>query len=227
MICTSPRSGSTYLGQLLSSTGVLGKPLEYFNLPVRRGRNPDYPAGRRQQIRRVLVDGATSNGIYGVKAFANHFLTISKRADPFVALPNLKLVRLKRRDLLGQAISLARARQTGQYSSRAPEHAPPAYDRERICYYVRYLVKEEQAWDAIVACAGVTPLILEYEEVLRDPQGAVDRISAAMGVQEPASIAPEAIWSNVQRDAISAEWRQRFLSETNEQDREQMGLIGG
>ncbi|TPL71848.1 hypothetical protein FJ941_28635 [Mesorhizobium sp. B2-3-13] len=35
-ICTSPRSGSNFLCQHLSSTGVLGHPLEYFNGRGRR-----------------------------------------------------------------------------------------------------------------------------------------------------------------------------------------------
>ena len=35
-ICTIGRSGSSYLCQLLESTGVLGLPREYFNTATRR-----------------------------------------------------------------------------------------------------------------------------------------------------------------------------------------------
>ena len=43
-ICTAPRSGSNFLCQLLAGTGLLGRPLEYFNGPGRRYfDDPSYP----------------------------------------------------------------------------------------------------------------------------------------------------------------------------------------
>jgi hypothetical protein len=50
-ICTSGRSGSNLLGQYLSSTGMLGNPLEYFNGAGRRMLGqPDYPDDPSRQI---------------------------------------------------------------------------------------------------------------------------------------------------------------------------------
>jgi LPS sulfotransferase NodH len=43
-ICTSARSGSNWLCYLLSSTGQLGHPREYFNVEARRRNTP--PFGR-------------------------------------------------------------------------------------------------------------------------------------------------------------------------------------
>jgi LPS sulfotransferase NodH len=43
-ICTSARSGSKWLCYLLSSTGQLGNPREYFNVEARRRNTP--PFGR-------------------------------------------------------------------------------------------------------------------------------------------------------------------------------------
>src|SRR5215217_5359781 len=73
-ICTSGRSGSNLLGQYLSSTGVLGHPLEYFNGAGRRMLDyPDFPDEPAQQADWILTVGATSNGIYGVKIFPWQF----------------------------------------------------------------------------------------------------------------------------------------------------------
>ncbi len=66
----APRSGSNYFCELLSSTGILGHPREYFNGAVRRQRDdPTYPDDPLEQIGRILTMGATPNGVYALKLF--------------------------------------------------------------------------------------------------------------------------------------------------------------
>lgn len=111
-VCGSGRSGSNLLCQYLSSTGLLGHPLEYFNGPGRRRLGyPAFPDAPEKQIDCILTIGATANGIYGVKVFPNHLDLIAKSVRWTQLLPNLAFVLLKRRDLLGQAISSLRAAQ--------------------------------------------------------------------------------------------------------------------
>ena len=63
-ICTAPRSGINYLGQLLESTGVLGRPREYFNAQGRRNvDDPTFPDDPREQIQRVkTADRSNDSG---------------------------------------------------------------------------------------------------------------------------------------------------------------------
>ncbi|HXO69239.1 MAG TPA: Stf0 family sulfotransferase, partial [Bradyrhizobium sp.] len=115
-ICTQPRSGSNLLCQFLSSTDQLGYPLEYFNGPGRRALGlPDFPDAPELQIKAVLRLGATPNGVYAVKLFASQFAAFSRGLQWMDLLPNLHFVYLTRDDLLGQAISWARALPTEQY----------------------------------------------------------------------------------------------------------------
>src|SRR5262249_43741868 len=128
-ICTVPRSGSNWLGQLLASTGLLGHPLEYFNSPARRAlTDPKYPDDPRLQVARVLTTGPISNGIYGVKLFVSQFREIQDGVRLTRDLPNLRFILLRRRDLLGQAISWARALQTNQYRADQPVQGERIYD---------------------------------------------------------------------------------------------------
>jgi len=130
-ICTAPRSGSNFLSQLLSSTGELGRPLEYFNGPGRRYfDDPDYPDDRGMQIDRILTMGATSNGIYGLKIFAHQYDWIEGQTQWTSMLPNLRFIFLRRRDMLGQAISWARALQTGQYRHGQTSTGEAEFDGE-------------------------------------------------------------------------------------------------
>ena len=100
-ICGTARSGSTYFCELLSSTGRLGVPTEYFSHSAMLWRDRNYPADPRLQFEAVKSKGATPNGIYGVKIFTPHLAAIGGVVDPLRELPNLKFVRLRRRDRLG------------------------------------------------------------------------------------------------------------------------------
>ena len=105
-ICTSPRAGSNFLCQNLTSTGVLGRPSEYFNGAARRALDdPLYPDEPADQIRWILTKGATPNGVYGVKLFAHQQDRIAPHLSWTQALPALHFIYLERRDLLGQALS--------------------------------------------------------------------------------------------------------------------------
>ena len=92
-ICTSPRSGSNFLGLHLSGTGVLGHPLEYFNWRARRFfDDPNFPEDVAGQVEKILTVGATPNHIYGLKIFAHQHDWISSEIGWFDALPNLRFI---------------------------------------------------------------------------------------------------------------------------------------
>lgn len=216
VICTTPRSGSTYFCSLLSSTGLLGRPREYFNVSDRRNGDPAYPSDPRNILDAIRSTGATANGIYAVKLHPSHLQFIDGRVDPLRDLPNARLLRLVRRDRLGQAISLARAEQTGKYGSRQPSAAPRAYDGAQIRACLERLQEYEALWAGLMKGLGVWPLEIHYESLTLDPQAAVDRVAGLMGVPQPAPIDLRRVPNVVQRDEISEEWRRRFLAETGD-----------
>jgi LPS sulfotransferase NodH len=188
MICAMPRSGSNYLCQLLTSTRVLGNPLEYFNTAGRRWQtDPKYPAERCAQVDIVRSLGATPNGIYAVKILPPQLQSVEQRIDLFRRLPNLTLFRFGRRDLLGQAISLARARQTGQFIASHPRTGTPTYNQNQIRNCLEALCEQESILDKRIGRLGMTPSSFGYEDILRDPQQIVDRIALRMGARSARS----------------------------------------
>jgi trehalose 2-sulfotransferase len=220
MICATPRSGSNYLCQLLASTGQLGNPLEYFNTSGRRKHtHPKYPKDPRAQVEIIRSMGATPNGIYAVKVLPLQYRRARNRLDLFHALPNLKFVRLRRRDLLGQAISLSRVQQTGQVMSFHRARRQPTYDVQDIRTCIGAVQAMESSWDQVMRDLGLQPLIFDYEDVMRDPQTAIDRVAALMGLATPPPVNPALVHITVQRDQESHVWRQRFLADTGEEFR--------
>ncbi|MDX8445711.1 Stf0 family sulfotransferase [Mesorhizobium captivum] len=210
LVCTSPRSGSNHLAGLMASAG-LGNPLEWFG-----GRRllelPGYPREPSAQLLRALTEGRSPSGVYAIKLFASQFAQVAKKVNLPASLPNPRYVRLTRSDLLGQAISWARARQTRRFRSTEVSHAPPRYNSGAIAESLEKIFMENLAWDAWFAKNGLPFLALTYEQIQQDPVGNLKKVAQLAGV--------EPVWGTnlesgleIQRDAINDEWRKRFLSE--------------
>lgn len=209
LVCAEPRSGSTFLEDMLTSTGVLGRPVEYFaSIKSRADMLRDPEAGLAALIERVT----TPNGVFALKLFSYQF-DVTAKARWVDRLPNLRFVHLERRDLLGQAISNARALQTGRYWSTERELAPPRYDGRAIARQLRRIAGDQARWHQYFARNAIQPLRLTYEEVVADPQGTAARIAELIGEKGAPKIDLSQIRRGVTRDAISDEWRRRFVDE--------------
>jgi LPS sulfotransferase NodH len=213
-ICTSGRSGSNLLCQYLSSTGLLGNPLEYFNGSGRRLLGyPEYPDDPSKQIDWIVTEGATPNGIYGLKIFPAQVEQVEKSIRWTELLPDLKFVLLKRRDILGQALSAVRAMQTEQWRASMPARGPALYDGAQIYERLQIAARDYARWNIFFARRAVAAAVIIYEDLLADPQSAVDQVADLFGLRGQARAASERIDLKSQRDAITEEWRARFLDE--------------
>lgn len=214
VICTSARSGSNFLSQLLTSTDRLGRPLEYFNGPARRVLDHrDFPDDPEAQLEAITRLGATANGVYALKIFMSQFDQVA-RTRWASRLPNLSFVYLERRDVLGQAISWARALQTGQYRSTSASAGPAVYDAAQIRQCLSMILIEQARWRGYFAVNALQPLTIIYEDLVSAPQAAVDAVRQLVGLEDGLAIDPAAIDLVIQRDEASAAWRARFLAET-------------
>lgn len=215
LICTHPRSGSNYLCELLSSTGVLGNPAEYFhegNLQ-QAGLTSRKAEDLRGRFETVIQDSRTQNGVIGIKLF--HFdLPALQKAGLLARLGGFKFVFLRRQDKLAQAISIRKALLTGHLTSDHPSSgAPLEYDYEDIKLRILRTIRAEREWQAFFQANAITPLPCLYEKLVASPQPAVDAIAKAVGISSEAPIDKGRLRLKVQRDSLSGEWRDRFLAD--------------
>jgi LPS sulfotransferase NodH len=208
VICGDHRSGSTYLCQLLASTGMLGRPKEFFSDPFVAIEIERDPAA----LDRLLDTASTPNGIYGLKVFTQQFDVTMKSGWPW-RLPGLHFVYLQRRDLLGQAMSFVRSIQTDRFRSTEEARAEPHYDSVAIAGHLARLADNEARWRRYFARNGLDPLWLTYEDLDTDPAAAVAAVAAHVGCGEPGMPDTSRVTVAVQRDEASEEWRRRFVSE--------------
>jgi LPS sulfotransferase NodH len=212
-ICTTPRSGSNFLCDVLTSTGVLGRPTEYFSGATRRRRGlADYPDDPEAQLRKIPALGATPNGVYGVKIFEHQFheIEVTGWAD---RLPSLSFVSLIRRDILGQAISLVRALQTSRWTVDDAAAGALVYDACRIDAVLTDMLYQRNRLSKFLKRRRASVLNLVYEDIVHAPGQAAAAVAGLLGLSEPPRVDMSRVDVRVQRDELSQAWRERFISD--------------
>jgi trehalose 2-sulfotransferase len=209
LVCCDARTGSNLLADTLRATGRAGKPFEYFSRgeidkPWLRAelRVPDsapftgFPDWRDY----ILRAGSEMGGVFAASV---HYWQLGDCVETFRApgadpatppllvlrgfFPQMRLVWLRRRNVVAQAISHYVAISTDIWDSRLGG-APPgesdrgvAYDFEKIDHQVTSALTATQGWRETLAGAETIILPLFYEELAAGLAGAVRRVLTHVG----------------------------------------------
>jgi LPS sulfotransferase NodH len=126
---------------------------------------------------------------------------------------------LRRRDRIGQAISLAIAQQTRQWLSRGRATDAPVYSRSFIERQLADVKDCYDNWDRYFAAEAIEPLTLWYEDIAPDLHAAISTIARFVGgdaLEAEVRRSPPFVAGQfdhgfkVQRTGLNEEWRQRF-----------------
>lgn len=233
LICATPRTGSTLLCGLLESSGVAGHPASYFN---RRGLHAyadrwgvDRPRDGRideAYLRAALAAGTTPNGVFGGRIMAETLPELlgdlaAAQAGPSTSdevellrsrFGRLRFVHLRRRDVVAQAVSWAKAQQTHFWhpgEAVEPGGERPHYDAELIGRLVATVERFEADWVRWFATHGLEPCEVVYEELAADPTGTAHRVLDQLGLRVPPD-RPLVVGHHRQADDVNADWTSRF-----------------
>lgn len=232
LICATPRTGSTLLCGLLESSGIAGHPASYFNRRGLQDYANDWRITRPRDgridhayVRAALTAGRTDNGVFGGRIMGEtlpELIGDLAAADPGAAASavelltsqfgRLRFVHLRRRDVVAQAVSWAKALQTHYWHPGEvvlPGGAHPHYDEELIGRLVATIETLEARWNdwftehRIVACEVV------YEELAADPLGTAHAVLDCLGLAVRPD-RPLVIGHRRQADQVNDEWSARF-----------------
>lgn len=227
LLCGTPRTGSTLLCGLLGSTGVAGRPESYFRLPdehawARRLGVPvagDGSVDYRSFVRAARRAGSTPNGVFAARVMwgtmhriVDGLGTAARRRDLDVlvdAFGPLRLVHLRRDDVVGQAVSWARAEQSGYWQEGDRSSARLRFELGRVADLVRTIRDHNAAWSTWFAQQGVEPHSVTYEDVTADPRRVVQGILDRLGIGVPPTWRP-APRQRRQADEVNADWVRRY-----------------
>jgi trehalose 2-sulfotransferase len=233
----------------LRGTGLARQPRQYFEDPsvqdIAERLTPTVP-GRPEQpgefelwFRYVLQRGTTPNGVFGAKMMWNYLDEFKLRMAEFPGLgdlsfnerldavfPRLKIIFIRRRDKVAQAVSLWKAIQTRQWrtESESASEEVDAEERPNVGYDYRaieYLLNELHRWDAHwedwFHATGRKPIRVFYDEFTVSRAATIGRVLDALGVDPPEPEGKKPL--KRQADDLSKDWVARFRTDSERRQR--------
>ena len=222
LACTS-RSGSTYLGQLLGCSPEFPELREnlkpwWFEWAQKR-KNAKSLVGAIREI----VKHHSSGSVYGLKSEFDHLIRLFQIGEFPKNLRKWKWVFLKRRNKVGQAISIVKAMQTRKWVSGGEIKGTPAreedYDRKRIQQALIAIERKNSLWKSFLDENEIPFFEIDYEEVETNRLSSIKNIYGFIGFTGSTEFNFSKIKAEKMRDNISENWEKKFREETNDPDR--------
>jgi trehalose 2-sulfotransferase len=227
----------------LRGTGLVRQPRQYFEdpsvahiaerLPATEPGRPEQPGEFEAWFRYVLQRGTTPNGVFGAKMMWNYLddfkmrmaelpglddLSFNQRLDAI--FPRLKIIFMRRRDKVAQAVSLWKAIQTQRWRTDSESDSEEAdvvdsfngdYDYAAIEHLLNELHRWDANWEDWFHATGRAPIRIFYDEFTAGRAVTIGRVLDALGVDPPA---PEDKGPmKRQADDLSKDWVARFRSD--------------
>lgn len=222
IIAMTPRSGSSYLCDVLTKCNQFGSPIEVMNqnfipriMQKIPGRTPD------EYIRNVTRVRKSRNQVAGFKASWFQFKNFYDEVARPEFLTGFKYIYLTRRDLAAQAVSLYKATASTVFHTNI-QHDDDAirtlesmeYDYDSIDNWYRHIYQQEKGWNAFFYENNITPLCISYEDVEEDVLDVLRRIARFVGIEANELSMPEApsVFKKI-RDQRNIEWAHRYAIE--------------
>jgi trehalose 2-sulfotransferase len=224
-VCGIQRAGTWLLAHLLRSTGVAGRAEEFFDPEGMQRFRADWRVTTdAEYVERVKEAGTTPNGVFAAKLLWNareQLLFRVRRvmrdyeSPDLVAIasvfPSPRFVWIRRDDHVAQAVSWAKAAQTGQYAAHQAATSEPVFDSEQIDGLLHLIRLETGVWRRWFAAEGIEPFEITYEELSADQPAGTARVLDFLGLETPLGTriaAPSELTR--QSDAVNADWIARY-----------------
>jgi LPS sulfotransferase NodH len=233
IICTTPRSGSSFLCEGIELAKIMGNPGEWLH-PIALGetrRALDIgPAAPMDLVIRGTVERFTaSNGVFALKLMWTQLVDVLaglRNEDPSIVglsgvelisryFPDPHFVFLSRRELIAQAISYSRAFLSNRWLDYGQkfESTTPSEHEFNFCLLndsLRSLRRDNRNWQRFLAAGNRPVLETEYEQILQSYRGVLESIGAFMGINQELSIDPARNRYKKMRDATSDRWAKEY-----------------
>ena len=213
LLAFTNRCGSNLLAAYLNGTGAFGgldEELNHFQA---------IPICRREGIT-TLADymrwcARTSTGVaYGFKANWEQLGMVFRMGQDRRYAAGVRVIHVRRRDIVGQAVSFAIASQTNQWSSLSPSRfeGTVRYDYGDIANRVNGIAFANQMMQLTISLTRSPSIEVVYEDLVEDPARELSRISAWVGFDCTLSDGFQPPIAR-QATALNEEFRERFLRE--------------
>jgi LPS sulfotransferase NodH len=224
-VCGTPRSGSWLLCGLLASTDVAGRPHEYFWCDTESAACCAWGVSAfGDYLESVLAAGTTTNGVFGAKltwAYAADFFKrvrslageqVRRDPDALAAMfPRPQFVFLRRDDVVAQAVSWARAIQTGYWHGwDSPSTVEPRFDFDQVDALVGELKEQDRGWRTWFGANDIQPLEVRFEDLTEEPHGVVRSVLGFLGNELDTDVPVAIQTAPTGSDGLNVAWAKRY-----------------
>ncbi len=232
VVCAMARTGSNLLVDGLAATGYAGRPNQFFLEKYEQKFGEKHGVDSTdfgRYVRGIVRHGSSANAVFGFKVMSWYLAAFLDRlrgagvfgnaGEPDVellrrAFPQLQFLQVIRANKLRQAISKARALQTGVWKIKnSTLDAPtPEFDRALIDDCLEAIERDENTWSNFFARNHVEPFLIHYEELCENYADSIRSVFDFLKITLPRSLEISSPSTIRQSDALSADWEQRYLT---------------
>lgn len=228
MVCATARSGSNLLTDGLHATRRAGRPKQFFLPKFEQAyaakHGLDAQADFGGYVHGVVAAAATSNEVFGFKLMGWYLGSFLERIRTTVGLPGetdpqmlarvfprLRYLRIIRANKVRQAISKARAIQSGLWKVQPGNAAArePVFDAALITRCFEETLADEAIWDRFFEAHAITPHLVRYEDLCTNYDATIRSTLRFIGakISDSSPIEPVTIR---QSDAHSDRWEEMY-----------------
>lgn len=232
-ICTSPRSGSYHLADLLQQSGLPFAEeifIPFHENALTRSYNLSH-ISNKIEFYKSLVRMHSKEGIFIAKLMPAQLKRVLKNIehvsgapsdfDIFSSIfPNPTFIHLTRKDVLAQAISLTKALQTGQWIKTSEEDnrysIEPYYSYVEIVISKNRLTQMHNFWEEWFSSEGIDPLPIVYEQLVDNPAATLSRLLSSILENNRTCSFPENSRFNKTTSSVNQLWYRQFKQQTQQ-----------
>lgn len=214
IILSTPRSGSTLLCDLLYKSGFClaheyFQPHEYLPILANRWGCLDNGVLNKEKYVNQLAKFRTLNsGWLGINLHGHHLPAFNKFSECFSNSEKVFL-RIRRRNVIAQAVSYEIASQTKRWSSEFQAKAKPTYSFNQIKKKLNSINHQNLITDTFLSLNNMVSTDIYYEDFIGNPGEVLGDILSDYIHKEPAT----ASFLKKQSSNINEEWIERFSQE--------------
>lgn len=213
VIFFTPRSGSTWLTDMLRSLGTVGNPDEWLNerylaLELEKLGQVDHAT----LLQWLVSSHSTSNSVFGIEVdfFRLNYADNRFRFMDFFP-PETRYFYLRRYNFVAQAISLYRAVESGRFHAiDDTSDRSVRYDADKVREWALHVLQQEYGFEAYFRKKRIKPVRYSYEDLCGSPFSVVSDIHwRVLGEAPPTASAAASLYSKLS-DAESHAWEREF-----------------
>lgn len=189
VIAFTPRSGSSWLTEVLTNTKYHGFPAEWLNHNIVKNIVTKNPHFNFDHIDRYLVrlfnQKSSKNNTWGMETtWFQYELFLQMQSNFDFTKITKNWIWLRRKDIVAQGVSLYKAVESEHYHSTEKPTAKKIvkYNNQEINRWIKHILNQEVGFNNYFQNNNIKPLVIWYEDMMANKSDTLQQISSHLNI---------------------------------------------